>query len=161
MSITGETQHRSTTPGCDVTNQFSYLQWQDLYNSETPFQILIEIPSDAPEQRKTNLVFAPGPPEIVRDIRAENDVSLDKNGFALMEHQVSLDGQDWYDVQKVEGVYLPECEQLIRKRMDGVDRVHFYDWRVRHFPSISFSVAFQYLTDRFLHAVLLLVNIHD
>lgn len=111
---------------------FEYLQWQDIFNYEKPFQILIDkIPRDAPDQRRTNCTFLAGKEELVEDVRGEFDkFSLDKHGFTYRVHESQLQGADFEDKKKVEEIYLPECEEIIRQTAENVDQVHFFNWVV-------------------------------
>ena len=38
-----------------IMGSFKFIQWQDLYLHEKPFQVLTQIPSDADDQRDHNL----------------------------------------------------------------------------------------------------------
>ena len=111
----------------DITLKF--LQWQKLYEVEKPFQIFINIPKDAEDPRDTNLVF-----ETV-DLKAQDvrtlpvQFALDTNGFIYRQHVTKV--TDFTNRAVVEQDYLPEIDTLLRKELDGVDRVFFFDWRVR------------------------------
>jgi len=110
---------------------FHYIEWQDLYRIEKPFQILIDLPKDAPDQRKTNIVFSDGYEESVTDIRDHfGDFNLDTHGFTYETRATKMKGEDFTDKAKIENKYIPECEAILREVMDGVDQVHFYNWLV-------------------------------
>jgi hypothetical protein len=55
-------------------------------------------------------------------------VSLDANGFALVQHRSAV--QDFFDDEEVRRVYYPEVERLL-KQATGADRVHIFDHTVR------------------------------
>ncbi|KAF2476026.1 uncharacterized protein BDR25DRAFT_379689 [Lindgomyces ingoldianus] len=117
----------------DERTHFLYLKWSDLYNREKPFQLFLDIPKESPDQRKSNLVYEEGPEEIVHDVRGrESEFSIDNNGFTYIKHSTKLSSEQFEDHAAVEGCYLPECEKLLRKHLEGVDRVHFFDWRLRN-----------------------------
>jgi hypothetical protein len=62
---------------------FDYMKWNPKFHTgeEKPFRILIPIPASAPDQRTTNVDFAPGPEEVVTDVRGrEGEFSLDGHG---------------------------------------------------------------------------------
>jgi hypothetical protein len=105
-----------------------FLKWQELYEVEKPFQIFIDIPKDAKDQRDTNLVF-----ETV-DIDASNvrdclqDLSIDTHGFMYRSRPTTF--TDFTNKPAVEALYLPEVEKILREELDNVDRVFFFDWRV-------------------------------
>ncbi|TAQ90712.1 hypothetical protein B7494_g1008 [Chlorociboria aeruginascens] len=114
------------------TGDFHYLEWQDIYKVEKPFQILIDLPKDTPVARKTNLVFSEGFEENVADVREHiRDFNLDTHGFTYATHTTQLEGVAFNDKTQVENVYIPECEKILRDAMDGVDQVHIYNWLIR------------------------------
>ena len=111
-----------------VQASISFLQWQDLYEVEKPFQIFIDIPEDAEDQRDTNLVFQRVYLTVhdVRGIAAK--FSLDSNGFKYRRHIMKT--TNFADRKNVEQSYLPEIEELLKTEVEGADRVFFFDWRV-------------------------------
>ncbi|KAL9598501.1 MAG: hypothetical protein Q9219_004474 [cf. Caloplaca sp. 3 TL-2023] len=107
----------------------SFLDWQELYESEKPFQIFIDIPEDAEDQRDTNLVFKPAS-VLVQDVRGHvANFSLDTHGFIYREHTAKT--TDFTNRESVERTYLPEIEDLLKREVEGVDRIFFFDWRLR------------------------------
>ncbi|KAK4455291.1 hypothetical protein QBC34DRAFT_389712 [Podospora aff. communis PSN243] len=117
---------------CDTTNTYQYLQWQELYETEKPFQILLDIPEDSPEQRRHNLVFEDGPVETVHDVRGrESEYSLDKNGFTYIKRASNMAPDDFTNRDKVTNVFLPELEAMLKETLDDVDQVFIYDYRRR------------------------------
>ena len=115
-----------STSELDITLKF--LDWQELYSNEKPFQIFIDIPDDAVDQRGSNLVFKDIQVPL-KDVRTMPDhFSLDDNGFIYRKHKTNI--SDLADRETVETIYLPEVESILRKEMEGVDRVFFFDWRV-------------------------------
>ncbi|CAN9403657.1 unnamed protein product [Alternaria alternata] len=116
----------------DVAATFSYLQWQDRYNAEKPYQILIDLPDGVEETQRTNLVFCDGPKENVTDVTGrEASFTLDRNGFAFLKDDLPIRSAEFADRTIVERVYLPACERIIRQTLDDVDEVVFYNWRTR------------------------------
>lgn len=107
-----------------------YLEWQDLYNREKPFQIFALVPEYAlPNRSTTNLVFKEGNTEIIHDTRGmESQFTLDKQGFAFCRHTTQI--KEFEQGEDVENIYLPEMEALIKREVEGVDQVYFFDWRV-------------------------------
>lgn len=117
-------------PG-DETTAFHFLKWQELYETEKPFQIYIDIPKDAPDQRSDNLVFEQGQETVVRNVRGnENAFGLDSHGFMYVKSDSKLPSTQFYDRRSIEETYLPECEALIMKHVPNVDRLCIFDWRV-------------------------------
>lgn len=110
------------------TAAIQFVKWQTLYEKEKPFQLFLELPPDAPDQRKTNLVFETANVE-VRDIRGEQDgFDLDNNGFMYRTFD------NFYDLSEraeVQDKYLPAIENLLKQEVEGVDRVFIFDWRMR------------------------------
>lgn len=91
--------------------------------------MFIDLPADAEDQRSTNAVFEHKKVHI-RDIRGrEADFDLDNQGFMIRRVQ-GVPLLERLDTQTIEGLYLPFVERLIREEVEGVDRVHFFDWRV-------------------------------
>ena len=65
----------------------------------------------------------------IRDARPlAGTVSLDANGFALLQHQSAV--KDFFDDEEVRRVYYPEVERLVREAT-GADRVHIFDHTTR------------------------------
>lgn len=129
----------------DLQIDLMFLQWQKLYQIEKPFQIFINIPDDAQDQRDTNLVFEKVPC-MIQDIR---DVayrpSLDEAGFIYRRHATKT--TDFTNRMMVDQNYLPEIEKLLKRELDGVDRVFFFDWRVcKKFHSRDISLPSPTLT---------------
>lgn len=115
------------------TNVFEYLKWLDLYNTEKPFQILLDIPKDAPEQRRHNLEFHSGPSEVVHDVRGfGTSFQLDEHGFEYIKHDLlDLTAEDFASKDKIEKTYLPQLEKVLKQQLNGVDQVFIYDFRRR------------------------------
>lgn len=112
----------------DAEAALSFLHWQDLYESEKPFQIFINIPEDAEDQRDTNLVFK-RVCLAIRDVRGLSiELSLDTNGFIYRQHTMKT--TDCPNREDVQQSYLPEVEELLKREVEGADRVFFFDWRV-------------------------------
>lgn len=113
-----------------ITTSLNFLQWQRLYEEEKPFQIFINIPKDAEDQRNTNLVFRKVTLK-VQDVRGHlENLSLDANGFMYRQHTTKM--TSFRDRKIVGENYLPEIEALLKREVDGADHIFFFDWRVRH-----------------------------
>ncbi|KAF6229943.1 hypothetical protein HO133_004280 [Letharia lupina] len=125
----------------DEKTRLHFLKWQDLYKREKPFQIYIDVPKDAADQRQHNLVFEEGEVTVIKNVRGhEDDYSLDKNGFCYLRHGTALEASRFYDRDAVEETYLPECEELLKSSIEGVDQVCIFDWRVRHHHPSSLTI---------------------
>ena len=77
---------------------------------------------------RTTIVNDPHLIEIVNARPILSKVSLDEEGFDLVEHRSAV--RDFYNDSEVKGVYYAEAEQLL-KRLTGADRVHIFDHTVR------------------------------
>jgi hypothetical protein len=65
----------------------------------------------------------------IRDLRPiAHLVSLDANGFALLEYKSAV--RDFFDDEEVRRVYYPEVERVL-KQVTGADRVHIFDHTTR------------------------------
>jgi len=113
----------------EISPTLKFLQWQALYEVEKPFQIFINIPPHVKDQRTTNLVYEDVQVNVkdVRDLSTSLD--LNEQGFEYLKHRTEVRNFEQRTV--VEEQYLPEIEELIRSNVEDVDRVHFFDWRVR------------------------------
>lgn len=137
----------SGEPPQDLTATLKFLSWQPLYETEKPFQIFMNLPPDVPDQRTTNLVFEDHQVRI-RDVRnTKQPASINEKGFIYRRHETSV--TDFTSREVVEKQYLPEVEELLRKELEGVDKVFFFDWRVcflfTMFP-LCFDSGFHYST---------------
>ena len=112
----------------DVTTNLNFLRWQKLYEEEKPFQIFINIPEDAEDQRVTNLVFEKISLKI-HDVRGQSkDFSLDTNGFMYRQHATKT--RNFSNRQSVDEKYLPEIKALLQQEVEGADHIYTFDWRV-------------------------------
>ena len=113
-----------------------YLQWDELFRSEKPYQIVSENIPEVQHLAKQNIRMAEGPEELITDIRGnESAFSLDENGFQIYKHD--FPGIDYQKLEDVEQIYKPELERLLRQNIPGVGKVEFFNSRV----SISISKA--------------------
>ena len=105
-----------------------FMDWQQLYETEKPFQLFIDIPADAPDQRKTNISFTPKAVE-VSDVRGlENSLTLDTHGFKLARLVFERTLATTVDV---ETAYFAALKDLLQRELgEDLDRVFFFDWRV-------------------------------
>jgi hypothetical protein len=89
----------------------------------------------------TNLVFRKSEhAETIHDIRGSSDkFTLDTNGFAYIWCPPPALTRAWEysDPKKIENVFLPECEAILRKGVEGADEVVIFDWKVSTFALIT------------------------
>lgn len=114
-----------------VLADLRYLKRRKLYKTEKPFQIFFDIPEDEADQRPDNLEFEEIQ-HLIRDIRPQMaSYSLDEHGFMVKNHITNMTVESFSDRRAVEEVYLPEMERLLHEVDNSIDRVYFFDWRVR------------------------------
>jgi hypothetical protein len=93
--------------------------------SERPHTYTYDPPPGVP---KTNTVNAPHR-VMVQDARPiARDLSLDREGFALVEHRSAV--RDFYDEDELRRVYYPESERLVAEATGAV-RVITFDHTIR------------------------------
>src|SRR3989440_3793319 len=66
---------------------------------------------------------------LIRNARLAEQLSLDRQGFQLVRHETAV--QDFYDRAKVQEIYYPEVEQLLKKAT-GAEKVVVFDHQVRN-----------------------------
>jgi hypothetical protein len=109
------------------TSSLQFIKWNDLYKTEKPYQIFIDLPPDTP---RTNVQFE-DKDVAFKDVRGDEDAfALDTHGF-MMRHTDEIEGlNDDPTTEFMEKVYLPSVVELIKKEVQGADRVKIFDWRV-------------------------------
>ena len=108
-------------------SSLQFIKWTDLYKTEKPYQIFIDLPSSTP---RTNVDFEVKDVTF-RDIRGkETSFGLDTHGFMMHNTEETVDLDEDPTAEFMEKVYLPIVEKLVRKEVKGADRVKIFDWRV-------------------------------
>ena len=92
---------------------------------EKPRTYTYDPPSGQP---RTTAVNEPHRVQISNARPILREVSLDEEGFGLLQHKSRV--RDFHDDDEVRGVYYKEAEQLL-KEVTGADRVHIFDHTVR------------------------------
>lgn len=102
------------------------LNYSTFTTSETPYTYVYTPPDNKP---RTNL--APeAHPTIIHDIRGKEDtVSLDQNGFAFVKYP--SEEREFVDEERIKSVYYKEVEELLKKHVPGVKKVHIFDHTIR------------------------------
>ncbi|MCA0249202.1 MAG: methyltransferase [Proteobacteria bacterium] len=104
-----------------VTADMNYL----VPMAERPRNYTFEPPAGVPRTNAEHEVHAVK----IRDARPiAGHVSLDANGFALLQHRSAV--KDFFDDEEVRRVYYPEVERLV-KQATGAYRVHIFDHTTR------------------------------
>ena len=103
----------------DEVARLAYIDWQDVYDVEKPYQIFSTLSSDLSDLSSTNLVFKDGELEDMHDVRGrESDFVLDKQGFQFCKHKLNV--LDLISPKAVEEAYLPQMEVLLRQTLGDV-----------------------------------------
>lgn len=124
----------------DVQAKLTYLQWQPSYSHTRPYRIGQFVGRRKPKKQKegektTNLVFCVAEhAETIKDIRGLNGSSfnLDTNGFGYLKcpPPALAKAYDYSDSEKIENIFLPECEDILKHHVEGADEVLIFDWKV-------------------------------
>lgn len=128
-----------TTMARDVQARLTYLQWQPSYTHTRPYRIGVfsgRRKRNADRDKTTDLVFhVADHPETIRDIRGLIDAppfDLDINGFAYKRcpPPAITKPYEYSDPQKINDIFLPECEAILKEHVNGADEVKIFDWKV-------------------------------
>jgi hypothetical protein len=104
-----------------------YAVWQDIFEQEKPYKVMSDL---IPGSKKTNITYKDGSPQLFRDVRGkESSYNLDEHGFQFGRHVTNF--SDWHSEKAVEEHYFPEVEEVLRKEIPGITKVHIFDWRLR------------------------------
>ncbi|KAJ5659282.1 hypothetical protein N7507_005733 [Penicillium longicatenatum] len=121
----------------DIKTKLTYLHWQPTYTQTRPYRIAQFGSKKKNDEQAHNLVFRKGEfAETIHDIRGVNEdtkYTLETNGFVYARHPPPIFTQpkDFLDPDQVRNVFLPECEAILRKEIEGVERVFIFDWKIR------------------------------
>ena len=125
-----------------IPARFTYLEWQELFAREKPVQVL-DAHAAAPDQKAATITFHDNVVEEVHDVRGyELSFSIDVQGFEYVKHASAVKPAQFQDKTFVDEHYLPECEELLKARFAGVDKIHFLYWRVCKSCSRSWNAAY-------------------
>ncbi|TPX12368.1 uncharacterized protein E0L32_007015 [Thyridium curvatum] len=114
-----------------ITATMSFLERLELDQREKPFQLFVNLPPDAKDDRQSNLIFEDVSVKL-RDIR-KRDVppSLDDQGFTVRNFVSSVEYKDINRREVVERDYYAEMEALPKEEDPSIHQVFFFDWQVR------------------------------
>ncbi|KAF9890655.1 hypothetical protein FE257_005786 [Aspergillus nanangensis] len=105
---------------------FNYLVWQDLYREVKPYRT-----ARTEGEQTTNLKFDLGDVQTVHDVRGGGELlTLDKNGFVYLNLASAMEPADFYQPEKIENIFLPECQAVLRGLFSN-HTVLIFNWRVR------------------------------
>jgi hypothetical protein len=97
-------------------------------STEKPVTYMYEPPVGVPERSLRSTRY---PASIFDGRSIVNDLSLDRQGFVLVNHDTAV--KDFYNADEVRAVYYPEVERLV-KNATGAARVLAFDHNVRCLP---------------------------
>ena len=122
-----DTVHMDSQESNITEASVQFLKWQDLYLYEKPFNIFMTIPSDAEDQRTTNLVFEEKSINIT-DVRGrESMFDLDSHGFM---YRRLLEVPDCNSSAAIEGIYIPKVKRMLQSEVGEAEEIIVFDWRV-------------------------------
>ncbi|KAK0638517.1 methyltransferase CmcJ [Cercophora newfieldiana] len=114
-----------------VSAGVQYVKRLKIFETEVPFQSFVDVPKDAPDQRKTNLEFETRV-ESFLDMRDDiHTFTLDKHGFMVKHEPLGFSSEFFTQRDEVENLYFRELERVIGEVCGAVDKVYFFDWRLR------------------------------
>ena len=113
----------------DKSIQLAYLQWQDKYLVEKPYQVFVPLPVGVPEESAKNSAFDLGDEEVIRDIRSSNTkFTLAEQGFTTCRMEMS---PHLFSETEIINDYIPATCELVKAAVDAETVIPF-DWRVRN-----------------------------
>lgn len=130
---------RSYAQMVDVIATCRFLEWQPLYETERPYELLLDIPAGkSSDLKRSNLIFQ-GIEREIKDVKGQIEkFDLDRNGFAYFSYPSLVTADRCLDEDFVKDFYIPEVEQLLKTLIPDVERVNVFDWRV---SSLEFYVG--------------------
>lgn len=121
----------------DVETKLTYLQWQPEYSSSRPYRIAQfgRKRTNNQQPKPHNLVFhKPDRTETIKDIRGctGKEFTLETNGFVYARYPppVFTEPKEFASTEQVQSVFLPECEEILRKEIPNIDQVFIFDCKV-------------------------------
>ncbi|KAF2093667.1 hypothetical protein NA57DRAFT_81167 [Rhizodiscina lignyota] len=111
-----------------LSTRLFYLADLPLYRHTKPVQV---VPGFAEDNKGVhNVELEAGPKETINDVRGrEHEFTLEENGFRYLYSPTQV--KDFASKDALETDYLRECERLLRREVEGVDEVVFFDARLR------------------------------
>ena len=97
------------------------------YKKEKPYEIRFVPPNNFPRRNSQISVHRNIKVEDVRG--KEGNLSIDGNGFIVMNLTPSMSAEDFEDTKAIESQYLPEVAEALKERL-GAYRVQVHDYLV-------------------------------
>src|ERR1700760_2113412 len=96
--------------------RLKYIQWDDKFNVEKPYEILSELPEGLP---RSNFTFDFGPEETIYDLRGqETNFNLDNNAFEVRTHKMTVSS---FDKDTIEQEYLSSVKSFLQTFDPGAE----------------------------------------
>lgn len=99
----------------------------ELYKREKPYEMRFYPPGNFPRKNLHISTYHDIPVEDVRN--QEKDLSIDKNGFRLMQINVSMNLEDFSSREAIRSQYLPQVAKSLKECL-GASRVQVHDYLV-------------------------------
>lgn len=134
----------------DVETRLTYLHWQPSYNQTRPYRIgqfAGRRRLNKQREKKTNLAFCVADhAETIRDVRGlieDTPFNLDTNGFSYRRcpRPALTMAYDYSDPEKIKNIFLPECETILKREVEGADEVMIFDWKVGNNNNLTLSLV--------------------
>ncbi|KAF5657024.1 7 alpha-cephem protein [Fusarium heterosporum] len=114
----------ATVPPVNQLVSLQYFKWEDKFNKQKPYSLLMETPKNFP---KANHTRESGPKEKIEDIRGrERSFTLDEHGFAVRPQNLPA---ITFNRKQVEEQYLPLARQLLHDECGKDAEIFIFDWR--------------------------------
>lgn len=113
----------------DEKAKLNFLQWQELYEREKPYEIVTKS-EQGPDGRRTNLGFGTNEKQTIPDVRGiEDQFSLDRQGFTYKSMNSGF--SEFESKKRILQEYLPWAASILKREAGDAERVFVFDRRVR------------------------------
>jgi hypothetical protein len=110
-----------------VTATLSFLADDELYKTERPYSLKFEAPDGL---RRSNILVEKHQ-QAIQDARGlEKRLTMEDNGFALVDLDTEMTYDDFEDEERVKAVYLVEVAGMLQSLV-GASRVQVFEYVVR------------------------------
>ncbi|KAK1779918.1 hypothetical protein QBC45DRAFT_464573 [Copromyces sp. CBS 386.78] len=118
-------QGNATAGQAEQKAKLNYIQWEDKFRTEKPYEFISQAPEGCPRK---NFTLAASPEQTIHDIRGSEDLfNLDDHAFQVVRQELGVIPTDQ---EGLEREYLPKVVELLRSIDPGAEVVVF-DWRLR------------------------------
>ncbi|KAK3350474.1 hypothetical protein B0H65DRAFT_545598 [Neurospora tetraspora] len=118
-------QERATAGRVDQKAKLNYIQWEDKFRIEKPYEFISQAPEGCPRK---NFTLAPSSEQTIHDIRGSEELfNLDDHAFQVARQELGVIPTDQ---EGIEREYLPKIVGLLKSIDPGAEVVVF-DWRLR------------------------------